>query len=77
MRQANETILASVRIGLTAEELAGLDLYLTGETETKAFAAALNLGPLPDGEDESVVKRFKDKIKARIKRARRDHADRS
>lgn len=73
----NETILATVRIGLMAEELAGLDLYLTGETETKAFAAALKIGPLPDGEDESVVKRFKDKMKARIKRARRDHADRS
>ena len=70
---ANTTILPDVRRGLTLEELAGLDVYLAGEKSTEAFAAVLRLEESPIEEREATVKKFKDKIKLRIKRARGLH----
>ena len=66
-------VLAIVKNGLTPEELAGLELLLDGEKRTEAFAVALKLDHLPAAEREAGVKRFKDKIKLRIKRAREVH----
>ena len=67
------TILVDVKRGLTPEELAGLDVYLAGEKSTEAFAAVLRLDECSDEEREASVKKFKDKIKLRIKRARGLH----
>jgi hypothetical protein len=67
------TVLSIVKDGLTPEELAGLGLLLDGEKKTEAFALVLKLDHLPPEEREAAVKRFKDKIKVRIKRAREVH----
>ena len=67
------TILVEVKRGLTLEELAGLDVYLADEKSTEAFAAVLRLDVCSAVEREAAVKRFKDKIKLRIKRARGLH----
>ncbi len=45
------------------------DLMLGGERSTAAFAALMGLGDLPADEQELQVKRAKDRIKARLKRA--------
>jgi hypothetical protein len=63
-------VLSVVTDGLTAEEMAGLDLVIERERSTAAFVLALKLEHLPPEERERAVKRFKDKIKVRIKRAR-------
>jgi len=63
-------ILPTLTTGLTAEELAGLELVIERERSTAAFIAVLKLEHLPPDEREAAVKRFKDKIKLRIKRAR-------
>ena len=62
-----------MRRGLTLEELAGLEVYLAGEKSTEAFAAVLKLEECSVEEREATVKKFKDKIKLRIKRARGLH----
>ena len=67
------TILVDVKRGLTPEELAGLDVYLAGEKSTEAFAAVLELDRSSIEDREAAVKKFKDKIKLRIKRARGLH----
>ena len=67
------TILVHVKDGLTPEELAGLDVYLAGEKSTEAFVAVLELDERSAEECEATVKKFKDKIKLRIKRARGLH----
>lgn len=67
------TVLAIVKDGLMPEELAGLDLLVDGAKKTEAFAPVLKLDHLPPEEREAAVKRFKDKIKVRIKRAREVH----
>ncbi len=67
------TILVHVKDGLSPEELAGLDVYLAGEKSTEAFAAVLKLDERSAEECEATVKKFKDKIKLRIKRARGLH----
>jgi hypothetical protein len=53
--------------------LAALELYLEGEKKTEAFAEALGLQDDTFDGRQDMVKRFKDKIGNRIKRARRDH----
>lgn len=45
------------------------DLMLAGERDTAVFAAALGIGDLPAGEQFAAVKKAKDRIKARLKRA--------
>jgi DNA-directed RNA polymerase specialized sigma24 family protein len=64
------TVLAIVKDGLTPEELAGLELLVDGAKKTEAFIPGLKLEYLPPAERTEAVKRFKDKIKMRIKRAR-------
>lgn len=63
-------VLSVVTEGWSAEEMAGLELVIERERSTAAFVAALKLDQLPPEEHERAVKRFKDKIKVRIKRAR-------
>lgn len=48
-----------------------LDLMLDGERETAVFAAVLGLADRPAAEQADEVKRVKDRIKARLKRAGR------
>lgn len=64
------TVLATVKDGLTPEELAGLELVIDGAKKTEAFAPALKVEHLPPDERARAVKRFKDMIDKRIKRAR-------
>ena len=45
------------------------ELLLGGERDGDAFAAALDLGGLPADERRAEVKRAKDRVKARLKRA--------
>lgn len=46
-----------------------LDLMRAGERQTAVFAGALGVGDQSVAEQEAVVKRAKDRIKARLKRA--------
>jgi hypothetical protein len=69
--RADSQILASVRRGLTATEAACLDLLLTGERKTKAFARLLNILDRPAKEQAAEVLRLKDKLTQRIRRAKR------
>jgi hypothetical protein len=68
-----EPILAEVRDGLSEPELAALGLFLDCERKTEAYAEALGVREQPFDEQQDIVKRFKDRIANRIKRARRDH----
>jgi RNA polymerase sigma factor (sigma-70 family) len=68
-------IMPVVQAGLTDGELRCLELYLGGEHKTAPFADALGIAALPQAQREANVKRTKDKLKSRIKRARRDHDD--
>lgn len=74
-RKAEEQILAVVKNGLSLEELAGLELYIDGERRTEPYAKVLNLLHSTPGEREAAVKKLKDKIKARIARARGLHVE--
>lgn len=46
-----------------------LDLLRAGERRTAAFAAVLGVGDAPAAEQEAAVKRAKDRIKVRLRRA--------
>ncbi len=61
--------LRPVLAALSGPERRVLELLLAGERSTAAFAGALGLAGLPPGEQEAEVKRAKDRIKARLKRA--------
>ena len=61
--------LQAVIAGLSVAERAVFDLLLTDERRTAAFAEALGIAGLPVPEQEAEVKRAKDRIKARLKRA--------
>lgn len=63
-------LLAAVE-GLDEADRAVLELMLDGERDTAAFAAALGLTDLPPDEQFEMVKRAKDRVKARLKRAGR------
>jgi DNA-directed RNA polymerase specialized sigma24 family protein len=69
----DETILAVVREGLTEEELQVLELMLDGEWKTAVVAQAYRVDHLPKDQQEAEVKKVKDMLKSRIKRARRNH----
>jgi hypothetical protein len=60
----------AVEIGsFAADERAVFELMRDGERDTSVFAAALGIGHLSPDEQTSIVKRVKDRIKARLKRA--------
>jgi DNA-directed RNA polymerase specialized sigma24 family protein len=61
--------LAAVIATFTNEERRALDLMRSGERRTEAFAAALGISDRPPGEQRRVVKRVKDRIRARLRRA--------
>lgn len=67
-------ILARVRTGLTLEEVKVLDLMQQGVKDTRVYAAALGITDRPFQEQQTAVKRVKDKIMQRIKRAGGRHA---
>lgn len=62
--------LQAVITGLWDVERRVFDLLMDGERDTPIFAAAMGLTDLPADEQEVEVKRAKDRIKARLKRAR-------
>lgn len=70
---ASEGVLPEVRDGLTEGELRALDLILRREKKTAVFAEACGLGHLPKPQQRVEVKRLKDKVKTRLKRARSGH----
>jgi hypothetical protein len=76
-RRARRDIVSIVEIGLTDAERRCLELHLAGERKTAPFAEALGLADRSAAEREAAAKRIKDKLKARIQRARRNHDDAS
>jgi RNA polymerase sigma-70 factor (ECF subfamily) len=66
-------LLQRVEEKLTEPERRAFRLLLDGERRTPAFAAALGLGDLLPKEQEREVKRFKDRIKVRLKRGGDSH----
>ena len=63
-------LLAAVE-GLDGADRLVLELMLDGERDTAVFAAALGLTDLSPDEQFEAVKRAKDRVKARLKRAGR------
>jgi DNA-directed RNA polymerase specialized sigma24 family protein len=68
--KADKDVLARVRVALTPEELNALDLMLQGERKTSVFAKALHVDHLPKLNQKVEVKKVKDKLIKRIKRAK-------
>ncbi len=68
--QERQSFLAKLRGSLTAEERTVLDLMLSGQRDTRVFAEGLGITHAPVDEQESRVKRIKDRLKTRIKRMR-------
>jgi hypothetical protein len=67
---ADHPHLRPVLDGLSAVERAVLDLMRAGERQTAAFAAVLGLADRPTAEQRLRVKRARDRIIARLKRAK-------
>jgi hypothetical protein len=63
--------IAAVLASATEVERRVLALILQGEYRTPVFAAAMDLADRTPAEQEKVVKRMKDRLKARLKRERR------
>jgi hypothetical protein len=63
-------IAEKVRQGLTAAEGKVLDLWLRGEKKTAVFAHAYGVTDRPADEQRRIIKKVKDKLKQRAKRAR-------
>lgn len=61
--------LRGVLDSLTGPERRVFELMRTGERATVVYAVALEVGDRPASEQEAEVKRVKDRIKARMKRA--------
>lgn len=61
--------LESALDGLSAEDRSVFELMRDGERDTTMFAAALGITDLPTDERTAIVKRAKDRVKARLKRA--------
>jgi hypothetical protein len=69
-RAANPPAIPSaVMLGLTPGEVKALQLMCDGEKKTRAYASALGVSHLPFAEQQQIVKRVKDKLKKRLKRA--------
>jgi len=73
LASADEQLLAPVKQGLSAGELAALSLILAGERKTSEYALALGIAHLPKDEQEKEVKRVKGKVNKRLERARARH----
>jgi RNA polymerase sigma-70 factor (ECF subfamily) len=73
VESAKVQVLPAIGIGLTDGELRVLDLMLKGERRTSVFAQAYGISHLPKKEQKAEIKRVKDKLKNRLKRARPDH----
>lgn len=54
------------------EERTVLKLYLAGEKDTEAYAAALGAGQLTAPEQRALVKQYKDRLEKRLSRLGRD-----
>lgn len=63
-----QALVRDLRAVLPVPEQAALDLLLGGEQGTQVLAGALGLTHLAPGEQEAAVKRFKDRVKVRLKR---------
>jgi DNA-directed RNA polymerase specialized sigma24 family protein len=61
-------VLAAIEV-LPAEDRPVFELLLDGERDTAVFAGALGIADRPADEQADEVKRAKDRIKARLKRA--------
>ncbi len=70
---ACQEIVPEVREGLKDAESSVLDLLLKGERRTAVFAAAFGISHLPKEKQASEIKRVKDMLKNRLKRARSRH----
>jgi DNA-directed RNA polymerase specialized sigma24 family protein len=68
---AHDPAVAAVMASATREERIVLELILAGERSYDVIAAAIGLGDLPPAEKKVAVKRLTDRMKARLKRARR------
>jgi hypothetical protein len=66
-------ILPKVRAGLTEGEVRALELYLAGRKRTAEYAEALGITDWTPAERKAEVHRVKNKLTARIERARRKH----
>lgn len=66
-------LLPSVVAGLTEGEILCVELLLAGERKTARFAEALGITDRPPKAQKTEVKRVKDKLKQRLKRAGRNH----
>jgi hypothetical protein len=65
--------LQQVREKLRPSEQSVLDLLLSGERSTAAYAAVLGLAERPADEQAREVKRVKDRIKKRLEREANHH----
>jgi len=75
VKRAKDSVLALARKGLSEQETQAFDLCLQGERKTAVIALALGIDHLPQNEQVAEVKRFKDRMKNRIKRGRGEHAE--
>lgn len=67
--QAKAALPPSVQDGLNEIEARVLELMLQGERRTSIYAAAMGITDRPADEQRREVKRMKDRLKARLKRA--------
>ena len=74
---AFQEIVPEVREGLNDAELRVFDLLLKGERKTAVFAAAFGISHLPKEQQVLEVKRVKDMLRTRLKRARLRHGQSS
>jgi hypothetical protein len=74
---ARQEIVPQVREGLKDAESRVLDLLLKGERRTAVFAAAFGISHLPKEQQVLEIKRVKDMLKIRLKRARSRHGQSS
>src|SRR5262249_36201830 len=69
VRKTADAVPASVGEGLSDRKLKVLELLLKKERKTTVYARACGLQHLPFKEQQDEVKRLKDRIKQRLKRA--------
>jgi len=68
-RQQQLAALPVTREGLSATEVAVWSLIVAGERRTARYAEAMQITHLPPADQRKEVKRFKDRLKVRRKRA--------
>ncbi len=67
---ADEMIAQALAIADDEQERAVIRLMIAGVRERRPYAEALGIGSLPIAEQRSIVNRFKEKLKLRLKRSR-------